>query len=132
MRRLLHAKIHRATITHADVQYEGSITIPPFLLAASNIVEFEAVSVWNVTNGSRFDTYTIQGHDPSSAEECAAICVNGAAARLVTPGDLIIIASFALMEEAQMAGHKPRVIFVDGKNRILRQEAERPFVASVN
>ncbi len=132
MRRLLHAKIHRATITHADVNYEGSITIPPFLLAASGIAEFEAVSVWNVTNGNRFETYTIQGFDPNSAEEAASICVNGAAARLVTPGDLIIIACFTYLQEAQMSAHKPSVVFVDAKNRITRQEAERPFAAAVN
>lgn len=113
MRRFLHAKIHRATITHADIHYEGSITIPPMLLKASNIAEFEAVSIWNVTNGNRFETYTIEGSDPRSSDETAAICVNGAAARLVTPGDIIIIASFAYLEQSEIASHEPTVVFVN-------------------
>lgn len=129
MRRLLHAKIHRATITHADIHYEGSITIPPMLLKASNIAEFEAVSIWNITNGNRFETYTIEGSDPEDSDETAAICVNGAAARLVTPGDIIIIASFAYLETSEIASHEPTVVFVDQRNALVRQGRERPFTA---
>ena len=129
MRRLLHAKIHRATITHADIHYEGSITIPPMLLKASNIAEFEAVSIWNVTNGNRFETYTIEGRDPRSSDETAAICVNGAAARLVTPGDIIIIASFAYLDQSEIANHEPTVVFVDERNALVRQGREQPFTA---
>jgi aspartate 1-decarboxylase len=129
MRRLLHAKIHRATITHADIHYEGSITIPPMLLKASNIAEFEAVSIWNVTNGNRFETYTIEGRDPRSSDETAAICVNGAAARLVTPGDIIIIASFAYLDRSEIANHAPTVVFVDERNALVRQGREQPFTA---
>lgn len=120
-RKLLQCKIHRATITQADVNYEGSITIPPELLELAGLVEYEAVNVWNVTNGARFETYTILGV-PGSTD----ICVNGAAARLVTPGDLVIIAAFTLVPESKVAAHKPRLIFVDSENRF--KEA-RPEVA---
>ena len=88
-RKVLRSKIHRATVTHADLDYEGSVTIPPELLTASNIAEYEAVSVWNVTRGTRFETYAITGL-PNSTD----VCVNGAAAHLVEPGDTVIIACF--------------------------------------
>lgn len=119
MRSLLHAKIHRATITDANINYEGSITLPPELLEASGIVEYEAVSVWNITNGSRFNTYAICGEAPASAQDSATICVNGAAARLVSVGDLVIVASFVFLDENQLSGYKPRVVFVNAKNRLV-------------
>lgn len=120
-RRLLRGKIHRATITHADLHYEGSISLSPELLAAAGFAPYEAVAIWNVTNGQRFETYTIQG-DPGSLD----ISINGAAARLVSPGDLIIIAAFELVPESKVAAHKPRLVFVDSKNRMLPSRAEVP------
>ncbi len=119
MRSLLQAKIHRATITEANINYEGSITLPPELLEASGIVEYEAVSVWNITNGSRFNTYAIRGESPSNSAQAATVCVNGAAARLVTAGDLVIVASFVWLDEQKMAAHTPRIVLVDHLNRAL-------------
>ena len=118
-RRMLKSKIHRAVITAADLDYEGSITIAPELLLAADMLPYEAVHVWNVTSGTRFETYTIEGH-PGSRD----ICVNGAAAHLVTPGDIIIIASFAFLSEEDSALLIPTVVFVDECNRIkeLREE----------
>ncbi|HBI22274.1 MAG TPA: aspartate 1-decarboxylase [Legionella sp.] len=112
-RRMLKSKIHRACVTHADLEYEGSITISPELLEASNILPYEAVNVWNVTAGTRFETYAIEGQANSTA-----VCVNGAAAHLVTPGDIIIIASFVQLTEEQCLAFIPTVVFVDEKNRI--------------
>ncbi len=121
MRRMLHAKIHRATVTQADLDYEGSITLPPALLEAADILPHEAVEVWNVTSGARFETYAIQGTVGSND-----ICVNGAAAHLVTPGDIVIIACFALLGDAEARDHRPRIVFVDGSNRIVRLGDEVP------
>lgn len=112
-RRMLKSKIHRATVTQADLDYEGSITLSPELLEASDILPYEAVNVWNVTAGTRFETYAIEGV-PSSFD----ICVNGAAAHLVTPGDIIIIASFIQLSEDQCSTLIPTVVFVDEQNRI--------------
>jgi len=110
---MLKSKIHRATVTEADLSYEGSITIAPELLAAANILPHEAVQVWNVTAGTRFETYAIEG--PSQSKN---ICVNGAAAHLVAPGDIIIIASFVQMAEEQCQAHLPTVVFVDAHNQM--------------
>lgn len=118
-RKLLRSKIHRATITGADVNYEGSITIPPELLRESEILEYEAVNVWNVTRGTRFETYAIRGL-PGSSD----ICVNGAAAHLVKPGDLVIIACFMYVDSEHAAKHKPRLIFVDSTNKMKEMRAE--------
>ncbi len=120
-RRLLRGKIHRATVTHADLHYEGSISLSPELLEAAGFVEYEAVAIWNVTNGQRFETYTICGESGSRD-----ISINGAAARLVAPGDLIIIACFELVPEAKAATHQPRLVFVDAKNRMLPSRPEVP------
>jgi aspartate 1-decarboxylase len=122
-RKLLRAKIHRATITHADLEYEGSITIPPDLMEASDLVPNESVHVWNVTRGTRFETYAILGE-----ESPRAICVNGAAAHLVKPGDIIIIAAFTMVPESQVRTFQPKVVFVDEENRIkeLRKEIPGP------
>lgn len=120
-RKLLRGKIHGATVTHADLLYEGSISISPELLEAAGMVEFEAVSVWNVTNGNRFETYTIKGQ-PGSAD----ISVNGAAARMVQRGDKIIVACFSHFSEENAASHTPKVVFVDESNRI---KEKRPEVA---
>ena len=111
-RRMLKSKIHRARVTHADLDYEGSITLSPELLEASNILPYEAVNVWNVTAGTRFETYAIEGLSNSTE-----VCVNGAAAHLVTPGDIIIIASFIQLEDALCPAFIPTVVFVDEHNQ---------------
>jgi len=112
-RRMLKSKIHRATVTQADLSYEGSITIAPELLEIANILPHEAVHIWNVTAGTRFETYAIEGK-PRSQD----ICVNGAAAHLVTPGDIIIIASFVQLAEELCYAHLPTVVFVDERNQV--------------
>lgn len=121
-RHMLKSKIHRARVTHADLNYEGSITLSPELLRASDILPSEAVHVWNITAGTRFETYTIEGKPGSSA-----VCVNGAAARLVSPGDLIIIASFIQLEESLCKTYKPSIVFVDENNQMREM---RPEVAA--
>jgi len=122
MRRfMLKSKIHRATITQADVNYQGSLTLDADLLMASNIVEFEEVHVWNVTRGSRFHTYAMVGQPGSGV-----VCVNGAAALLVQPGDLIIVATFTMLEADEIAGFRPTIVFVDADNRVTEIKAEAP------
>jgi aspartate 1-decarboxylase len=108
---LLKCKIHRATVTDADLNYEGSVSIDPKLIEAAGLREFERVEIYNCNNGERFATYVIFGKD-------GEICLNGAAARLVHKGDLVIIASYANFTEAEAALHKPQLVFVDEKNRI--------------
>ena len=120
-RTFLRSKIHRATVTDTDLHYEGSVTIPPELLKASGIDPYEAISVWNVTNGNRFETYAICGEEGSSA-----ICVNGAAAHLTKKGDIIIIACFAELEAAEVPDFSPTLVFVDEKNHLLPTRKEIP------
>jgi aspartate 1-decarboxylase len=105
------SKIHRATVTEADLNYEGSITIDPELLDAADIREFEQVQVVNINNGERFETYAIPGRRGE-----AEIIVNGAAARRVQKGDLVIVMGFASFDEAELAGFEPRIVFVDAAN----------------
>lgn len=119
-RSMLRAKIHGATVTHADLTYEGSIAIPLPLLEATDLLANEEVHVWNVTRGSRLQTYVIPGQPGSDA-----ISVNGAAAHLVDPGDIVIIAAFCMVPEELTRVHRPKVIFVDGSNRIKEIRAER-------
>lgn len=123
MREMLRSKIHRATVTHADLNYEGSVTIDEDLLRAAGIIEFEAVHVWNVTRGTRLVTYAMRG-EPGSG----LICINGAAAHLVSPGDLVIIATYAQMTDEEAARHRPTVVLVDAKNRVseIRGEVAGP------
>ena len=118
-RKMLKSKIHRATITGADLHYEGSITIDRELMEAADIIAYEAVCVWDVNNGSRLETYAIEG-EPGSG----VICLNGAAARLVAPQDLVIIASFVNMSNAEALLHEPKLVFVDEKNRMLDTRKE--------
>ena len=120
-RKMLRAKIHRATVTDADLHYEGSLTVPPELLELADINEYEAVSVWNVTRGTRFETYAISGIRGSGK-----ICVNGAAAHLAGPGDLVIIAAFAQVPEDLVDSFRPTVVFVDEENRAVRTGVEIP------
>ena len=121
MRKMMRAKIHRATVTQADVDYEGSVTIDRRLMDATDLLPNEAVCVWNVTNGNRFETYAVAGEYDSGV-----ICVNGAAAHLVRPGDLVIIAAFTWLDEAAACRHVPKVVFVDAHNRIREHRAEVP------
>jgi aspartate 1-decarboxylase len=116
---LFKAKIHRATVTHADLDYEGSVTISGELMDAAGMIEHEQVHVWNVTRGTRLVTYTIRGDDHSGI-----VCINGAAAHLVEAGDKVILATFAEVEQAEAAGWKPTVVFVDDQNRIVGEGAE--------
>lgn len=112
-RTLLKSKIHRVTVTEADVEYEGSITIDKNLMDAADLNPYERVDIFNVTNGHRFFTYVIEGRRGSSV-----ICVNGAAAHLARKGDSLIIASFATYREEECGRHQPRLVYVDSKNRI--------------
>ena len=117
-RTMLKAKIHRATITEADLHYDGSLSIDQDLMDAAGIIPFERVKVYNINNGERFDTYAIAGPEGSGE-----ICLNGAAARKGQPGDLIIITTYALLDEEELADHQPKVILLDEHNR------SRPVVA---
>ena len=110
-RNLFKSKIHRATVTHADLDYEGSVTIDATLMEAAQIVEYEAIHVWNITRGTRLVTYAISG-EPGSG----IICINGAAAHLNQPGDLVILATFAEVEEPAARAHQPAVVVVDGRD----------------
>ena len=114
IRWLLRAKIHRATVTQADLDYVGSISIDEDLLDAAGIVEWEKVAVLDVTNGSRFETYAIKA--PRGSGE---ICINGAAAHLVNPGDLVILLSFQGIEEGGIDSHEPRIVHVDENNKVI-------------
>jgi aspartate 1-decarboxylase len=110
---VLKSKIHRATVTDANLHYVGSITIDRDLLDAAGIFPYEMVHIVNVNNGQRFVTYAIEG-----ARGQGDICLNGAAARLVHKGDIVIIIAYRQMEEAQMDGYQPTVVFVDEQNRM--------------
>ena len=113
LRHFLLGKIHRAVVTRADLDYIGSITIDPLLIEAAGFLENEKVDIYDVTNGARISTYVIPGR-PGSGE----VGVNGAAAHLVKAGDLIIIANYGWMTEQEAAQRRPKVVFVDGRNRI--------------
>ena len=112
MRKMLRGKIHRATVTGADVDYEGSITIDQDLMERAGMLPHEAVQIWNVSSGERFETYTVVGERGSGE-----ICVNGAAAHRVRVNDLIIIAAFTWMEDRVAETWEPHVVFVDEANR---------------
>lgn len=114
-RTMCKSKIHRATVTGADLNYVGSITIDPVLMEAADLLEFEQVAVVNVNNGARFETYVIPG-EPGQGE----ICLNGAAARLAHPGDKVIVISYGQYNEEEMETYRPVFIFVDEHNRINR------------
>jgi aspartate 1-decarboxylase len=114
-RTLFKSKIHRATVTHADLEYEGSVTIDSLLMHAGDILPFERIQVWNVTNGSRLETYALEG-EPGSG----VVCVNGAAAHHNRPGDLVILATFAeAASEEEARGWTPTVVRVDAENRVV-------------
>lgn len=110
---MLKGKLHRATVTEADLNYVGSITVDRDLLEAAGIYEYEKVSIVDINNGNRFETYTIAG-EPGSG----IICLNGAAARCVQTGDKIIIMAYAELEDEEVADHKPKVVFLEDDNKI--------------
>lgn len=111
-RTLLKSKIHRATVTDANLHYQGSITLDPLLMAATDIVPHERVEVYNVTNGERFATYAIPG-----VAGDGQVVINGAAAHKAGAGDIVIIATYASYDETEVERHRPAVVFVDARNR---------------
>ena len=114
-RTLFRSKIHRATVTQADLDYEGSVTIDATLMRAADILPYEKVHIWNRTNGSRLETYALEG-----APDSGVFCVNGAAAHHARPGDIVIIATFAeAADEAEARAWRPIVVHVDAQNRII-------------
>jgi aspartate 1-decarboxylase len=127
---MFKSKIHRATVTHADLAYEGSVTIDSDLLRAAGILPHEEVHVWNITNGSRLVTYALEG--PAGT---GTICINGAAAHLTRPGDLVILATFAEMSQKAALLFSPTVVRVDQHNRIVNDaspEAPGPILNSLD
>lgn len=112
-RQILKSKLHRAVVTQADLEYEGSVTIDQNLLDAADIVENEAVHVWNITQGTRLVTYALNGPRGSGV-----VCINGAAAHLMSPGDRVIIATFVDMEDSELATFQPKIVLLDDDNRI--------------
>ncbi len=118
-RRMFASKIHRATVTVADVDYEGSVTIDADLLDTAGILEWEEVHIWDVTNGARLATYAIAGPRGSGV-----IGINGAAAHLIHPGDIVILATFVELDDAEARGHQPTAVFVDEHNRVKELRAE--------
>jgi len=115
-RRMLKSKIHRATVTEADLNYIGSVSVDPELMAAADILENEQVAVLDIDNGARFETYAIIGQP-------GQVCLNGAAARLVQPGDKVIILTYAEYEAAELTAYRPTVVHVDQWNRQVPAEA---------
>ena len=115
-RKILRAKIHRATVTDSNLDYAGSITIDRDLMDAVGLSEWECVLVADLTNGTRHETYVIPGERGSGM-----ICVNGAAAHLVNVGDMIIIMAFALVDDTEHPHHRPRLVLVDEKNRVVKK-----------
>ncbi|WP_234346600.1 aspartate 1-decarboxylase [Cellulomonas timonensis] len=113
-RPMMIGKIHRATVTQADLHYVGSITVDADLLAAANLLPGQQVDVVDVTNGSRLTTYAIAGESGSGQ-----VCINGAAAHLVHPGDIVILIAYGIMSDAEARTYEPHVVLVDGENRII-------------
>ena len=118
---MFKSKIHRATVTQADLDYEGSVTIDQELLDLSGILPHEAVHVWNVTRGTRLMTYALSGTPGSRV-----ICINGAAAHLASPGDIVIIAAFCQLDESDARSHQPTVVLVDANNNPVDIRPEIP------
>ncbi len=117
-RRMMKSKIHRATVTGANLHYVGSVWIVTELMALADILPYEQVAVLDIDNGARFETYAIEG-------EPGQICLNGAAARLVAPGDTVILITYAEYERAELDEYVPRVVHVDGRNRVIDEVSAR-------
>ncbi len=120
-RTMLKSKLHRVTVTNSELGYEGSCAIDENLLEAADIREYQQIEIWNVDNGERFTTYAIRAERGSGV-----ISVNGAAARKAAPGDILIIATFATYDEAELKTHKPDLVYVDAGNRIKQQRKSIP------
>jgi aspartate 1-decarboxylase len=118
---MLKGKIHRATVTEANIDYEGSVTIDALLLEAAGLIQFEQVQVLDINNGNRLTTYAIEG-EPGSG----VICLNGAAARLVDKGDLVIILAYDMLTEEEARDHKPLLVYVNERNQIVRTARDIP------
>ncbi len=118
-RTMLKSKIHRATVTQTDLHYVGSVTVDEDLMDAADLLPGERVAIVDITNGARLETYVIPG-----ARGSGVIGVNGAAAHLVAPGDLVIVLSYGTMDDAESRRYQPRVVFVDAGNRILHQGSD--------
>ena len=119
MRTMLKSKIHRATVTGADIDYEGSITLDPVLMEAADILPYEQVHVLDINNGVRLTTYAIEG-TPGAGE----VVLNGAAARLVHVGDLVIVLTYSQFQEEESRSHRPKLVYVDEDNRVVRVAEE--------
>ena len=115
LRSILKSKIHRATVTQTELQYEGSLTLDRKLMDAADLLAHERMMVYNISNGERFDTYIIEGRENSGI-----VCINGAAARKACPGDLIIIAAYGLFHDSELERYSTKIVLVDEKNRITR------------
>ena len=124
-RTMLKSKLHRVTATHADLHYEGSCAIDEDLLDAASIREYEQIDIWNVNNGARFTTYAIRAERGSGV-----ISVNGSAARRAAPGDILIIATFAVYNEVELTKYEPELIYVDSQNQITRRGHRIPVQAA--
>jgi aspartate 1-decarboxylase len=122
---MLKAKLHRVTTTHAELNYEGSCAIDENLLEAADIREFEQIDIYNIANGERFTTYAIRAQRGSGT-----ISINGAAARKASPGDLLIIASFAAYSELELQKYHPKLVYVDAKNHIVDKRGSIPVQAA--
>lgn len=123
-RRMMKSKIHRATVTDANLHYVGSVTIDRDLMDAANLLEYEQVAIVDIDNGARLETYVIEG--PRGGGD---ICLNGAAARLVSPGDKVILIAYADVDEAELDGFAPAVVHVDTDNRIVDEETAATLAA---
>jgi aspartate 1-decarboxylase len=119
---MLKSKIHRATVTQADLHYVGSVTVDRDLMDAADLLEGEQVAIVDITNGARLETYVIPG-----ARGSGVIGINGAAAHLVHPGDLVILMSYAQFDEAELAAYSSRVVFVDARNRVVERGADPAY-----
>lgn len=120
-RMMLKSKLHRVTVTHSELHYEGSCAIDQDLLDAADIREYQQIDIYNVNNGERFTTYAI-----SAERGSGIISVNGAAARKAAPGDLLIIATYASYDEAELAKFEPDLVYVDSRNRVMNQRHKIP------
>jgi aspartate 1-decarboxylase len=119
---MLKSKIHRATVTRSDLHYVGSVTLDEDLMDAADLLAGERVAIVDVTNGARLETYVIPG-----ARSSGMVGINGAAAHLVTPGDLVILIAYATMDEIESRHYRPRVVFVDADNRIVHEGSDPAF-----
>ena len=120
-RMMLQSKLHRVTVTHSELHYEGSCAIDENLLDAADILEYQQIDVYNVNNGERFTTYAIRAERGSGV-----ISVNGAAARRASPGDVLIIAAYANYDESELQKYEPRLVYVDGRNHALSRRSSIP------